>query len=179
MPRPRESRLSNVAAALLTGGASTRMGSDKSHLEFGGTPLATRSAALLDQLCEEVVLVGGDPPRSAAGRRVADPEGPSCALRGLSTALSSVSAERVLVLATDLPFVSADLLLGLVAWPEADAVVPRTHGCAHPLSALYRRDTVLKVASDHLAAGRLALTALLDAVEQGNRKPWIPRVCCQ
>jgi molybdopterin-guanine dinucleotide biosynthesis protein A len=157
-------RFRNVAGAVLTGGASERMGSDKARLAIGGVASATRVARCLASLCEDVVLVGGDPPADAPGRRARDAEGPRCALRGLVSALEAVSAERVLVVATDLPFVTPDLLLALVAWPEADAVVPRSTDGAHPLCALYRRESALAVAHRHLAEGRLALSALLDTI---------------
>ncbi len=157
-------RFSNVAGAVLTGGASSRMGTDKAQLVVGGVASATRVARCLASLCEDVVLVGGDPPASAPGRRVRDGDGPHSALRGLVAALEAARAERVLVLATDLPFVTPDLLLALVAWPEADAVVPRDADGAHPLCALYRRESALPVARRHLAEQRLALSALLDAL---------------
>jgi molybdopterin-guanine dinucleotide biosynthesis protein A len=160
-----EGRLANVAAALLLGGASTRMGADKAQLALGGEPLATRLARLLATLCEDVLLVGGAPPESAPGRRVADPDAPRSALRGLVGALEAASAERVLVLATDLVGVSADLLLALVAAPDADAVVPRTPAGAEPLCALYRREPVLREARARLARGELALHALLAALD--------------
>jgi molybdopterin-guanine dinucleotide biosynthesis protein A len=160
-----EGRLANVAAALLLGGASTRMGADKARLALGGEPLATRLARLLATLCEDVLLVGGAPPASAPGRRVADPDGPRSALRGLVGALEAARAERVLVLATDLAGASPDLLLALVAAPDADAVVPRTPAGAEPLCALYRREPVLREARARLARGDLALHALLGALD--------------
>ena len=157
-------RLSNVAGAVLTGGASARMGSDKAALAIGGVASATRVARCLALLCEDVVLIGGDPPPDAPGRRAPDGEGPRSALRGLVAALEATRAERVLVVATDLPFVTPDLLLALVAWPEADAVVPHSADGIHPLCALYRRERALAVARRHLADERLALSALLDAL---------------
>ena len=63
--------------------------------------------------------MGGDPPGDASGRRVSDPDGPRCALRGVTSALESAREERVLIVATDLPLVTPDLLLALVAWPVA------------------------------------------------------------
>ena len=153
-----------MAGAGLTGGASERMGRDKATLPVGGVAGATRAARLLAALFDDVLLVGGSPPPGAPGRRVPDPEGPRCALRGLVGALAAAEAPRVLVVATDRPFVTPDLLLALVAWPEADAVVPRTPDGAHPLCALYAREAVLPVARANLAAGRLALHALLDSV---------------
>ena len=163
-PGASEGRLANVAAALLVGGASTRMGADKAQLELEGEPAATRLARLLSTLCEDVLLVGGAPPASAPGRRVPDPDGPRCALRGLVGALAAARAERVLVLATDLVGVTPDLLLALVAAPDADVVAPRTPDGPEPLCALYRREAALAEASRRLAAGELALHALLGAL---------------
>jgi molybdopterin-guanine dinucleotide biosynthesis protein A len=153
-----------VSGAVLTGGASTRMGSDKALLAIGGVASATRVARCLARLCEDVVLVGGDPPADAPGRRARDGDGPRCALRGVVSALEAARAERVWIVATDLPFVTPDLLLALVAWPEADAVVPRSPDGAHPLCALYRREPALAVARRRLAEERLALSGLLDAI---------------
>jgi molybdopterin-guanine dinucleotide biosynthesis protein A len=158
-------RFRNVAGAVLTGGASERMGTDKARLAIAGVASATRVARCLASLCEDVVLVGGDPPADAPGRRAPDAQGPRCALRGLVSALEAVTAERALVVATDLPFVTPDLLLALVAWPEADAVVPRSADGSHPLCALYQREPALAVARRHLAEQRLALSALLDAID--------------
>jgi molybdopterin-guanine dinucleotide biosynthesis protein A len=161
----RESRFAEVGAALLLGGASRRMGRDKAAVAVGGVPLALRLARLLDDLFEDVLLVGGAPPPDAPGRPVPDVEGPRCALRGLVAALEAARAPRVLVLATDLVGLTPDLLLALLALPEADAVVPETRGGLEPLCALYRRDTVLPVARESLAAGRLAVRELFDAIE--------------
>jgi molybdopterin-guanine dinucleotide biosynthesis protein A len=158
-------RFASVSGAVLVGGASQRMGLDKAGLEFRGESLAARAAGLLEGVCEDVVLVGGDPPVDAPGRRAPDPEGPRCALRGLVGALEAARGERVLVLATDLPLVTPDLLLALVAYPQADAVAPRGVDGAQPLCAIYRRDTVLPVARAHLADGRLALSALLEEIQ--------------
>jgi molybdopterin-guanine dinucleotide biosynthesis protein A len=159
-----EGRLATVAGAVLLGGASTRMGADKARLPVDGVAGATRVARLLAGLFEEVLLVGGEAPSDAPGRRVADLEGPPGALRGLASALAAATASRVLVVATDLPLLDEELVLALVAYPEADAVVPRAADGIHPLCALYAREPVLEIARRHLAAGRLPLHALLTAV---------------
>jgi len=141
------------------------MGRDKAHVEFDGTPAAERIARLLAGLVSEVLIVGGSPPAVAGARAVADVDGPQCSLRGLASALAAASSNRVLVVATDLPFVTPDLLLALVAWPEADAVVPRDANGRHALCALYHRDAVLPLARERLASGVLQLRGLLDAIE--------------
>lgn len=160
-----ESRIANVSAALLLGGASTRMGRDKAQLLVAGEPAATRLAKLLAGLFEDVLLVGGEAPASAPGRRVADAEGPRCALRGVASALAAAREERVLVLATDLMAMTPDVLLGLTAFPEADAVVPRAGGFSQPLCALYRRSAALAAAQHGLMHETLALKAMLDRLD--------------
>jgi molybdopterin-guanine dinucleotide biosynthesis protein A len=54
--------------------------------------------------------------------------------------------------------------MALLAWPEADAVVPRTDTKVHPLCALYRRQPVRSLARRRLADGKLALMGLLEEV---------------
>jgi molybdopterin-guanine dinucleotide biosynthesis protein A len=161
------SRIDTIAGAVLLGGASTRMGADKARLELGGAALATRVARALAALFADVVLVGGEPPPGAPGRSAADPPGPRCALRGVVGALEAARAEQVLIVAADLPLVSPELLLALVAAPERDVVAPRDARGAQPLCALYRREPALAAARAHLAAGRLALTELLAALDTG------------
>jgi molybdopterin-guanine dinucleotide biosynthesis protein A len=163
-----EATLATVSAAVLIGGASRRMGGDKSRLEFGGAAAVVRTARTLSEIVGEVLVVGGEPPdvaELAGARCVADVAGPQCALRGLVSALAAARSECVLVLATDLPLVTPELLLGLVAWPEADAIVPRDANGLHALCALYRRDSVLEVARDRLARGELALQGLLTSID--------------
>lgn len=159
------SRLGNLSGALLLGGESRRMGRDKAHLEWQGEPWATRAARLLDRLFVETLLVGGAAPEAAPGRRVEDPDGPACALRGLVAALETATSERVVVIATDLPMLSDDLLLALTAWPEADVVVPSDADGDHPLCAVYRRAVCAPVARRRLSEGDLSLRGLLDEVE--------------
>lgn len=168
-------RLANVAGALLLGGASSRMGRDKSQLSLNGESLAARSARLLARCFQEVLLVGA-PPAAAAlcaplgPRVIADPPGPRCPLRGLVGALAAAQAPRVVVIATDLPGLCDDLPLALSAWPDADAVIPRRGGRPEPLCALWRRDAVLPLARARLAAGAsgaahfLSLRALIEAL---------------
>jgi molybdopterin-guanine dinucleotide biosynthesis protein A len=159
-----EGRIANVSAALLVGGASSRMGADKARLEIEGEAAAVRIARRLAALFEDVLLVGGEPPPEAPGRRVEDPEGSRSALRGLVAALAAARGERVLVLATDLLGVTPDLLLALLAAPEAEVVAPRSAAGPEPLCALYRREPVLAEAQRRLAAGHLALHELLAAL---------------
>lgn len=158
-------RITNVSAAVLVGGASSRMGEDKARRLFAGVPAATRTTRLLASLFADVLVVGGDVPADAVARSVADAGGPRCALRGLVAALEAARAQRVLVVATDLPLLGPELLLALVAWPEADVVLPRRAGRIEPLCALWHRDRARAAARENLAAGALALHQLVARLD--------------
>jgi len=158
-------RLRDVAGAVILGGGSTRMGRDKACVTIDGVAAATRIARILCALFEDVMLVGGDPPANAPGRSVPDSAGPRCPLRGIVAALSATGAERVLVVATDLPLVTPALLLGMVAWPRAEVVVPRPCGVAQPLCALYQRDVAQRAALARFQAGQLAAQGLLSTLQ--------------
>lgn len=158
----REGRLATVAGAVLLGGASTRFGSDKAAFEIDGVACATRVARQLAAIVEDVMLVGGTPPADAPGRRVPDGPGDRCAMRGWLAALEAARAPQLLVVATDLPFVTRALLLALIAQPTASAVVPRPDGRPQPLCALYDVAAVLPIVRDQFAAGRYALRSVLD-----------------
>lgn len=162
------SRIDTVAGAVLLGGASTRMGRDKARLELGGVALATRVARVLQALFADVLLVGGEPPADAPGRAVPDPPGPRCPLRGVVGALAAARADQVIVVAADLPLVTPELLLALVASPAREVVAPHDGRGPQPLCALYRREPALAAARAHLAAGRLALRDLLAALDTGR-----------
>lgn len=161
----REGRLANVSAAVLLGGTSSRMGEDKAARPFAGEPAATRISRLLDGLFEDVLLVGGAAPPGARGRLVADGAGERSALRGLVAALAAAHTPRVLVVATDLVLLDAELVLALVAWPEADVVLPRRSVGIEPLCAIWRREPVVAAARAQLAAGRFALHELVGTID--------------
>ncbi len=160
MHRGPDGRLAILSAAILTGGAHAGAAA--------APPSSQKTARLLREIFEEVLAVGGEILPDGATRTVPDLPGPECPLRGVASALAAASGERVLVLAGNGSPVlepSADLLLALVAWPEADAVVLRTANGLEPLCAIYRRDPVLRVARLRLAAGKLALHDLLAEIE--------------
>lgn len=122
-------------------------------------------AAWLGEWFEDVLWVGLDAEPPFPGRRVVDPPGPACPLRGLVGALGAAREERVLVLGGRRGARSPDLVLALLAAPDADVVVPRADAGAEPLCALYRREPVHARARARLTEGSLGLHALLGELD--------------
>jgi molybdopterin-guanine dinucleotide biosynthesis protein A len=153
--------------AILAGGHATRFGGrDKGALVVGGATILERQLAELRSLTDDVMIVGsrrGDA-RPTPARDVTDIVPGSGPLGGIHAALTEARGEAVLVIACDMPYVTApfaDYLFSLAG--TASIVVPRTDGRDHPLCAVYSR-ACLDAAARLLAERRLTLRELLAAV---------------
>ena len=150
-----------VAGALLTGGASRRMGFDKALVEIGGVPNAVRLAGVLGEVASPVVEVG--PGRSGLTAIGEQPPGQG-PLVATSAALDALRAMGhfgpVLVLACDLAFVTGEDLGLLAAWPEPASVVPIVSGRPQPLCARWSQED-LGAARPLLQAGERSMRVLL------------------
>jgi molybdenum cofactor cytidylyltransferase len=140
-----------VAGIILAAGASTRMGNNKLLVELGGEPVVRRAArrALEAALDPVIVVLGHEPDRiraalgelrvqTAVNARFADGLNGSLAV-GLDALPAAVGA--VVVMLADMPFVTADMVAGLVAQYracEAPLVVSEYDGVPAP-PVLYDR----------------------------------------
>lgn len=148
--------------AVLTGGASRRMGVDKALIEIDGAPLVARSVtALRDAGAGEVIALGGDAfalvSVGGVDRVVADlhpGEGP---LGGLLTAFESAGSDVVVVLACDVPGITSADVLQLVTALDADPTADVAHavvgGRAQPLTAAWRIASTSPIAADAFGRG--------------------------
>jgi molybdenum cofactor guanylyltransferase len=138
MPTPTLSR----AAYLLAGGKSTRMGQNKAFLNFRGQTLLTRALQTLTEACGQVTIIGEASTFAAYATTIPDVI-PNCGpLAGIHTALTNSQSDLNLMLAVDMPFVTADLLkfiLNKAAETDAIVTIPRTSRGLQPLCAVYRR----------------------------------------
>jgi len=159
-----DGRLANVAGAVIPG-AGARPPAP------GGAREAARIARRLATLFEEVICVGSEPPADTGARRADEVGGPPGVLRDIGSALAAATAERVLVVAAGAEEASPELLLALVAWPEAEAVLPRAPGATRPSCALYRRETALRAFREQIASGRSDVCGWLEALDTAYVDP--------
>ncbi|WP_374203451.1 NTP transferase domain-containing protein [Streptomyces antimicrobicus] len=157
-------------AIVLAGGAAQRLGgADKPGLSVGGRSLLDR---VLDACADaaRTVVVGG---RRGTARPVTwaleDPPGGG-PLAALHAGLRLTTAEQVLVLSADLPFLDAATVHTLLAGPGAEGTLLRDpDGRDQPLVAAYRAEPLRRelalLATEHGTLYGLplrALTAELD-----------------
>lgn len=156
----------DVTVFILAGGKSTRMGADKAFVELDGRTLLARALELARSVTPDVRIVG-DPAKFAPFAPVVEDVFRGCGpLGGIHAALRASQADLNMVLAVDVPFVSAALLQYLIAHARqstsATATVAHSSGNWQPLCAVYRRDFA-DHAEQALRAGRFKIDQLFEA----------------
>jgi molybdenum cofactor guanylyltransferase len=154
----------DVAAFILAGGKSTRMGADKASITLDGRTLLSRALEVARSVTSDARIVG-DAEKFAAFAPVAEDVFRGCGpLGGIHAALRASSAELNLMLAVDMPFVSRALLDFLVARARDSAAivtVPHLPAGWQPLCAVYRRPFA-ELAEKALSNGRYKIDALFE-----------------
>jgi molybdopterin-guanine dinucleotide biosynthesis protein A len=152
------------------------MGRDKGLLDFDGVPLIVHTARLLQLVVAKVTVVGSPTRYKKLGlRAIADEaqaqrgiesprRGP---LAGIATALAETHSPWNLIVACDLPYLSAewlDWLLSRALRSCSQAVVPRTERGIEPLAAVYRRECSAPIATA-LARGVRKVSDVIETLE--------------
>lgn len=165
-----------LSAAILAGGISRRMGTDKALLSVrpDDPPLLAQSRDRAQAVAADVFIVAtGRPEYGRFGLRVipdAFPDGGT--LGGIATAIRHARHDYCLVLACDLPFLSVPLLHWMAAQPrDYDVLAPRTAGASrqgggmifHTLHAIYGK-RCLPAIEARLAAGQRQIVGFFDEV---------------
>lgn len=137
-----------LAAVVLAGGASRRMGRDKATLTYDGQPMVERVVSVVAARCDPVFVVAapGQPLPVLNGAQILRDEargiGPLLAAgRGLQAA-AEAGCRWAFVAAVDMPLLTTDLIDTLAGPAQrlgADVILP-WDGRDHYLAAVYRTD---------------------------------------
>lgn len=142
--------MNSLSAMILTGGSSTRFGSDKSQAKLGVISLIENLLLTLP-LEIEIVIVGPELENSARQVKYTQEYplggGPVAAIEA---GLKLIDSEFVAIIATDMPFASQILAVLRENLPETeDATIPLDPaGIRQPLCALYRRDALARAVTE-------------------------------
>jgi molybdopterin-guanine dinucleotide biosynthesis protein A len=149
----------DVTGVLLVGGASRRFGSPKALARFRGELLGERAYRLLGEVFGSVLAVGKAADELRLGFPIAD-DGTDvrAPIVGVAAALRLAETDVCVVLPTDMPLVSVELLSRLARAVDGfDAAVPQTG----PLPGAYRK-SALPLFERRIAEGDFALYRALD-----------------
>ena len=140
----------NWAGFVLVGGKSSRMGCNKALLHIRNRTLAEQVAEQLRVVTNDVRLIGQVDTYGSLGYPVVEDLLKGCGpLGGIHAALSATHAQWNLVVACDMPEVTAEFLQRLIARAEAgsaDAVIPAgPDGHPEPLCAAYHGRSLTEI----------------------------------
>ena len=159
-----------VGGIVLCGGQSTRMGTAKASLPFGGEPMVTRVARVLSTVVQPIIVVAAAgqelPTLGPMVRCVRDHRSQCGPLEGMRAGLVELqgAVDAAYVTGCDVPLLVPEFVTKLISYLEDhDAAIPRTIQYWHPLSAIYRV-TVLPYVEERLMAGKLRMQELVESL---------------
>ena len=154
-------------AAILAGGHGRRMGGQpKALLQVGDTRIIDRQLAVARAVTKRVAIVANDDElyENLGVPIWTDLRPGSGPLGGILTALVNATTAVTLIIAGDMPFLTAGFLRHLAeSGRDVDVAIPRTPQGYQPLCAAYNQ-TCINSIQRHLDAGILKVGDLLPTV---------------
>lgn len=166
-----------IGGIVLCGGKSTRMGVPKATLPFGAETMLQRVVRLLGNVVSPVIVVAAReqalpalPDGVSVTRDEREARGP---LEGIRAGLRALpeAIDAAYITSCDVPLLVPAFIERMIElMGDHDIAVMEVEGFPHPLSAIYRRDTLPQVEA-LLAADRLRPVFLFDTVRTRRVKP--------
>jgi len=171
------------SAVILAGGASRRLGAEKSLLLFDGKPLLCWTVERLSSVVDEIVVVARDEEQSRRLEEVLSQFLPVSIkpamawdslpgygpVAGIAAGLQRARGEFAFATACDLPFLSPRVVERLFITAEEDsgcggAVPVQANGFFEPLHCVYHREKMLQACEKAMAAGERRIFAPLQEI---------------
>jgi molybdopterin-guanine dinucleotide biosynthesis protein A len=115
----------DITAFILSGGKSSRIGTNKTFLEINGKPLIQSLIELLDSIFSDVVISSNEPElygftKKKVVRDIFSARGP---LSGIHSALQFTKTEKNFFVSCDMPFISKDVIEFLCGYKSEKAIL--------------------------------------------------------
>lgn len=151
---------------ILAGGMSSRMGKNKALLPLEGVTVIERIISEIESIVTDIIIVTNNFEDYSFLKlpMVEDRVKGMGPLAGIEAGLNASNNEKNIVIACDMPFVSAELgKILLQELDHCDAAVPHLSGQLHPLFATYRKN-VAGAVTQSLEEHQLRIRHLLDRI---------------
>lgn len=157
--------MTNFTLAIIAGGKSSRMGTNKALIDFGGQTLIERIIERTQGLDQQATILITNTPDDYAHLDLPmfpDIVPDSGSLGGIYTALYHSQTSHTIVIACDMPFVSSDVIRVMMQDAETyDVVVPTVEGYPQGLHAIYS-NACLEPIRAKIEAKRLKVIGFYD-----------------
>ncbi len=167
-----------ITAIILSGGQSTRMGTDKAFLQINGMTLLERAIQACKPVCKQLLISSGNPEHETGGLRVIPDEILDCGpLGGIYSCLKESETEWNFVISVDSAYVDNFFISFLVSETGGfDAIVPMHQNGKEPLVALYNK-SALNEMEKMLLSQNYKMHNLLNLINTKyvSAQPWIEK----
>lgn len=151
---------------ILTGGKSSRMGTNKALLEFKGEKLIERAICFLKNSCSQVYLSGSFEEYKEFGVKIIEDEISGCGpVSGIYSSLKKSNTEWNFMLSVDIPFVNEAIITFLMLnIGDYDCIIPKHEKGIEPLVAFYNKKIVTKLEAE-IANSNFKLINILSGLK--------------
>ncbi|NOU58981.1 molybdenum cofactor guanylyltransferase [Marinifilum caeruleilacunae] len=134
-------RNKNIAGIVLSGGKSSRMGTEKGLVDWNGKALIEYSIGCFKELCNIIVISSNNHSYDDFGLQIIADEIKDCGpIGGIYSCMKAIQADYYLVISCDVPKVPSQLFADLLKnIHDADVIYARDEfGKKQPLVAIYK-----------------------------------------
>jgi molybdopterin-guanine dinucleotide biosynthesis protein A len=168
-----ESESAHIAAYVLAGGQSRRMGHDKALISLAGQPLIAHALTILREAGLSPKIAGARSNLSTYAPVIPDPDPDLGPLSGICAALESSPARYAIFLPIDMPLLPACLIAYLIHHAQITSsfvTLPSICGAANTFPAVLDR-SVLPAFKSELANGRRGCMSAFHAAARALGQP--------
>ncbi len=159
--------IDNATAVILSGGDSTRMGTDKAGLSINGISLLERVVSIVSPLFGETIISTRHDHHKIEGiKTVIDSDYRKGPASGLLTSMEEMTTDWAFCIASDMPLIEPDLIVFMASLRDHyDYVVPYTGEQIQPLFAFYHRNAIGEL-KERLLNGDRGLCKYLNTLDE-------------
>lgn len=152
----------NITAIILAGGKSSRMGTEKGLVVFSGKSLVQHVIDALKKITDSIIIITQYPSYEKFGYPCyPDIYKEKGALGGIYTGLVNSSSQKNIVVGCDMPFLSQNVLNGLIEnCDDVDVLLTMHKGKEEPLCSVYDKSCIPHF-KKLIEAGQLKITDAL------------------
>jgi molybdopterin-guanine dinucleotide biosynthesis protein A len=135
----------DITAFILSGGKSSRMGTNKAFLDIDGKSLIERMLELLDPIFSEVAISSNEPELyNFLGKKIIKDFYPGRGpLAGIHSVLNSTTSQWNFIISCDMPFISKELIVYLTDYKtDSKILLPKADGRIQPLCGIYSKSVL-------------------------------------
>lgn len=154
-----------ITGIILSGGQSTRMGTDKALIQIDGKTLLEKIIQICQPLCTQILISSNNSAHEKFGYKIIPDEIKNCGpLGGIYSCLKKSETDWNFIISVDAAFVKPDFISFLISKTgNYDAVAPVHNLGKEPLIALYHKNN-LKEIEKMLNSKNYKMTHLLNSI---------------